>query len=430
MAKSHSSGLLHPAMIFPKKQRTVWEASAATRGEAYASSQWKPLLSSSSSSLSSSSSGDVETFVESQSSVSYSYDPWQASEPMQRDYSSMIIGCEGPSPQGTVFPAQILNYSSSAPSFALPASFFSPLRMAVDPPSSYDAVTSFEACVPFKSSSSSSSSTSFNTYKTTSFDPFGPYGPAFDSSDSSEASCSSTPPFESYYPYDSPPFISSPSHDSSDQEYADTPCMLDRADEHIDPSVSFLYTHNDEMLSCSQNGQLDYPIRSMASSKCQGEPNHYSTGNDYQSHGKSRTRPLRMPAEPANKSKKVPKKPYGCFPCGKGFERHEHLTRHKLTTTHRKTLKDRGIPCFDPLPQMTACPFCPRKFNRSDNLKPHMLTHMHLDGENKRNTPISIEDSVRSGQAKIDPRLKPILEAKKNVAHARSLLKYEAETNG
>lgn len=52
-----------------------------------------------------------------------------------------------------------------------------------------------------------------------------------------------------------------------------------------------------------------------------------------------------------------------------------------------------------------------------------MLTHMHLAGENKRNTPISIEDSVRSGQAKIDPRLKPMLDAKKNVAQVRSLQK-------
>lgn len=413
-------------MIFQKKQRTAWEASAATRGEAYASSQWKPLLPSSSSS----SYRDVETFVERQSSVSYSYDPWQASEPMQRGYSSMIIGCEGP-PQGTVCPAQILNYSYSAPSFTLPASFFSPLRMAVDPPLSCDAVTSFGACVPLKSSSHSSShSTSFNSYTTTSFDPCRPYGPAFDSSDSSEASCSSTPPFESYYPYDSPPFISSPSHDSSDQEYADTPFMLDRADEHTDPSASFLYTQIDETLSCSQNAPLDYPSRSMASSKCQGEPNYYSIGNDYQSHGQSQTPPRRMPVEPANKSKRVPKKPYICFPCDKGFERHEHLTRHKLTTTHRKTLKDLGIPCVDPPPQMTACPFCPRTFNRSDNLKPHMLTHMHLAGENKRNTPISIEDSVRSGQAKIDPRLKPILDAKKNAVQARSVLKYETERNG
>lgn len=55
---------------------------------------------------------------------------------------------------------------------------------------------------------------------------------------------------------------------------------------------------------------------------------------------------------------------------------------------------------------------------------------MHLAGENKRNTPISIEDSVRSGQAKIDPRLKPMLNAKKNIPQARSLPKYEAERNG
>lgn len=59
-----------------------------------------------------------------------------------------------------------------------------------------------------------------------------------------------------------------------------------------------------------------------------------------------------------------------------------------------------------------------------------MLTHMHLAGENKRNMPISIEDSVRNGQAKIDPRLKPMLDAKKNVAQVRSLLKYGAERNG
>lgn len=429
MAKPHNmaaSGLLPPVLIFPKKQRTGSEASAATRGEAHASSQWKPSTSLSSSS--SSSSGDVESFLERQSPVSHSYDPWQASEPMQRSYSSMMIGAEGPPPQGTVFPAQVLNCSYSAPSFAVPAPFFSPLRMAVDFSSSYDAAASFEACVPFKSSSSSS--VSFNTYTTIAFDPCGPYSPAFDSSDSSEASCSSTPPFESYYPYDSPPFISSPSHDSSDQEYAATPGILDCADEHIDPCASFLYTQNDETLSCSQNSQLDYQSRSVASSRCQGELGHYSTGNNYHSHGQSQTRPLRMPVEPANKSKKVLKKPYTCYPCGKGFERHEHLTRHKFTMTHRKTLKDRGIPCFDPPPQMTACPFCPRKFNRSDNLKPHMLTHMHLAGENKRNTPISIEDSVRSGQAKIDPRLKPILDGKKNVAQARSLLKYEAESNG
>lgn len=418
------SGLLPPAAIFPKKERTGWESSAASGGEAYASSQWRPASYYSSSS---SSSGDAECFLEKQSPVCHSYDPWQMSEPVQRAYSSMMIGGEVASPQETLFPAHILNCSHSSKSFALPAQFFSPLRMELNSSSSYDAAATFEAYVPLKSSPS----TSFNTYTTTSFDPpCGPYGPAFDSSDSSEASYGSTPPFESYYPYDPPSFISSSSHDSSDQEFAASLGIVDLADEHIDPSALSLYTQNDETLSCLQNAQLDYLSQSMASSTCQGEPDHYSTGSGCQNHVQSHTPPLKIPVEPATKSKNVLKKPHACFPCDKGFERHEHLARHKLTMTHRKTLKDQGIPCYDPSPQMTACPFCPRKFNRSDNLKPHMLTHMHLAGENKRNTPISIEDSVRSGQAKIDPRLKPMLDAKKNVSQVRSPLKYGAERNG
>lgn len=430
MAKCHNmvaSGLLPPAPILPKKDWNGWDPSAATRGEAYASSsQWN--LASSSSSSSSSSSGDVESFLEKQSPDYHSNDPWQAGEPMQRDcYSSMMmIGGEVAPPQGTMLPTQVLNFPYSSTSFALPAQFFSPPRMEVDSSSSYETAPTFEACIPLKPSSP----TSFNnTDATTSFDPCGPYGPAFDSSDSSEASSyGSTPPFESYYPpYDSHPFISSPSHDSSDQEFAASPGILHHADEHTDPSAPFLYTQDDGTLACSPNTQLDYL------SRCQGEPDHYSIGNGpYKTYGQSHTPPpqVKMPVEPATKTKKVLKKPYACFPCDKGFERHEHLTRHKLTMTHRKTLKDRGIPCYDPPPQMTACPFCPRKFNRSDNLKPHMLTHMHLAGENKRNTPISIEDSVRSGQAKIDPRLKQMLDAKKNVAQVRLLLNYGAERNG
>lgn len=424
-----ASGLLPPAAIFPEKDWDGWDPSAATRVKAYASSQWNlPSSSSSSSSSSFSSSGDAESFLEKQSPDYHSYDPWQASEPMQGGYSSMIGGELAPPPQGTMFPRQLSNCPYSSTSFALPSQFFSPSRMELNSSSlSYDTAPTFEACIPLKSSSP----TSFNTDATNSFDPCGPCGPAFDSSDSSEASYGSTPPFESYYPYDSPPFISSPSHDSSDQDFAASPRILDHADEqHTDPSAPFLYTQDDGTLSCSQqNTQLDYL------SRCQGEPDLYSTGNGngYQPYsGQSHTPPpLKMPVEPApaTKSKKVLKKPYACFPCDKGFERHEHLTRHKLTMTHRKTLKDRGIPCYDPPPQMTACPFCSRKFNRSDNLKPHMLTHMHLAGDNKRNTPISIEDSVRSGQAKIDPRLKQMLDPKQNVAQVQSLLNYGAERN-
>lgn len=85
------------------------------------------------------------------------------------------------------------------------------------------------------------------------------------------------------------------------------------------------------------------------------------------------------------------------------------MARHNLTTTHHKNLKDQSIPSFDPPPKMTSCPFCPRKFNQRDNLKPYMFTHIHLPGEKKRTFFLSIKESVKNGQAAIDPRLKPMM---------------------
>lgn len=101
------------------------------------------------------------------------------------------------------------------------------------------------------------------------------------------------------------------------------------------------------------------------------------------------------------------RKEHCCHSCRKGFDRQEHLTRHKKTNIHLETLKDLGIPSLDPPPPTTPCPFCPRRFNRSDNLKPHMLTHMHEDNKNHRNSSCSVEQSIRLGQDRIDPRINP-----------------------
>lgn len=117
----------------------------------------------------------------------------------------------------------------------------------------------------------------------------------------------------------------------------------------------------------------------------------------------------RMQVLPSSSGKSSSSKPYACVPCNRIFEHGGLAARHNLTTTYRKNLKDQGIPCFGPPPKMTSCPFCPRKFNRRDNLKPHMLTHMHLPGERKRNFSVSTEESVKSVQAAIDPRLKPMM---------------------
>ncbi len=92
------------------------------------------------------------------------------------------------------------------------------------------------------------------------------------------------------------------------------------------------------------------------------------------------------------KAKDSEEKPHKCHPCGQSFERGEHLTRHKKSTAHRKTLEDRKIPLDEPPPPMISCSFCGRQFNRADNLKPHLKTHMHCPGENKRNVEVSIEE--------------------------------------
>lgn len=112
-------------------------------------------------------------------------------------------------------------------------------------------------------------------------------------------------------------------------------------------------------------------------------------------------------------SKRVPKipfivkswmeKPYPCHVCKKGFDRHEHLTRHNKSDSHRKTvLKEYGVE--PPAPRKYPCPFCGKLFDRPDNVKPHMKTHMHDGGGNYKNASVSVRESERKGLGKIDPR--------------------------
>lgn len=106
---------------------------------------------------------------------------------------------------------------------------------------------------------------------------------------------------------------------------------------------------------------------------------------------------LKMQVLLSSSSKLLSLKPYACIPYNRIFEHGGLVAWHNLTTTYRKNLKNQGIPCFGPPPKMTSCPFCPRKFNWRDNLKLHMLTHMYLPGEKKRNFSVSIAKLVKSG---------------------------------
>ena len=110
-------------------------------------------------------------------------------------------------------------------------------------------------------------------------------------------------------------------------------------------------------------------------------------------------------------------RPFSCHPCSKGFERSEHLTRHRATDSHLRTLKAKGIPCFEPPVNLTRCPFCEHKFNRSDNLNPHLITHMHSrpEGKGRGSKGVSVEEVARSGFGWIDPRVNPKVKVARKV---------------
>lgn len=107
------------------------------------------------------------------------------------------------------------------------------------------------------------------------------------------------------------------------------------------------------------------------------------------------------------------KKQYPCNICLKGFDRHEHLTRHNRTTVHINKCIEKGIDPPDPRPTLHKCPHCDKQFNRHDNLKPHKLTHYHDNETNNKNPSVSVEESEAMGEGKNDPRLNPSLGAKK-----------------
>lgn len=111
-------------------------------------------------------------------------------------------------------------------------------------------------------------------------------------------------------------------------------------------------------------------------------------------------------------------KPHICNLCKIGFDRQEHLTRHNRSDAHRDKQKAHGITVLEPAPQQYRCRFCDKAFGRSDNVKPHEKTHLHADEKARRNTQVSIEESIRRGMWDIDPRINPDLkEAKRRVVH-------------
>lgn len=393
------SSFLPPEAIFHKKEETGWGPADGFEGAQ--ARQWAP-------------SANPESFAAMPPS-GFHY-PWQASGILQREFPPMLSADQAPPLNVFLAPTPTSNGVYSTP-FPLATPLLSYHRAAENSPS-YDACCSaFDACAPFRSSTFVSTESFDSSDSFTAFGHFASVGAPESPSGVSASSSDSGPSFNSFTTYGSPNI-----------EYIPTPAALACGVEHPDSLRSYLpFAYNDgsgieEDFSCSKSGPGDYTSSSVRQLR------HTQSGQ-CSSHGnasrESQMRSSRVRVEPTSSSTKALKKTYQCYPCGNSFDRHEHLTRHKLTVTHRRTLEDQGIPCFDPLPQMVTCPFCPKRFNRRDNLKPHIFTHMHLPGENKRNKPISIEDSVRKGQASIDPRLKPLSGVKrlKKKAHLRSRLR-------
>lgn len=103
-----------------------------------------------------------------------------------------------------------------------------------------------------------------------------------------------------------------------------------------------------------------------------------------------------------------PCKRFLCSPCNKGFDRIEHLERHKANKSHADNIAAGGMPLNPLLSPAFSCPFCDRVLNRQDNLRPHLLRHMGK-GSRSRTRQVSTDESMRMGLAHIDPRLRGVI---------------------
>lgn len=98
-------------------------------------------------------------------------------------------------------------------------------------------------------------------------------------------------------------------------------------------------------------------------------------------------------------------KKFKCSWCAKGFDRQEHYKRHQFSESHRKKIEGSKKPVEEPLVKFYPCRACDKTFNRHDNLKPHIRTHLFSEIKSSRNVQVTIEQSWEYGWEELDPRI-------------------------
>lgn len=332
------------------------------------------------------------------------------------DFSCMRRMEQAPLP--TVFPAHTMYCVQSAP-YSLASPFHSPsgplpLPSLVSSCPSFGSDASYSRSPSFSSASSSHSpiySSSLTAKHSSSFGPnqsssFGP-GPFFNSYPNEPPSSYSS--FRSFvsqvtHSIPTPSSFESPEHDTALTGLPHIGQFVapaeSRSIQEILPDQRPLSSHPPPLLSSvpTTRSILTPPVAPPPL------PHHPQS-------------PSPVPVRSLVLALKSTSKPFPCHPCSKGFERSEHLTRHRATDSHLRTLKAKGIPCFDPPVTLTRCPFCDQKFNRSDNLNPHLITHMHSrpEGEGRGSKGVSVEEVARNGLSWLDPRVNPRVRGAKMV---------------
>lgn len=331
----------------------------------------------------------------------------------QEDFSCLKRMEQAPLP--TVFPAQTMYCDESAP-YSMAS--LSPSQSGPLPPL-------VSSCPPFGSEASYSRSPSFSPASSS-------YSPIYSSSMTAKHSSSFGPgpslsfgpsTFSSAYPSEPP------------SSYSSFRSFVSQVTHCVSPPSFESPEHATALTGIPRIGQDAPPVRSPSIQESLRDnqptsshlPPPLSSAPTTRSIFTSPEAPPTLPYQPQRPSPlpvcslilapKSTSKPFPCHPCSKGFERSEHLTRHRATDTHLRTLKAKGIPCFDPPVTFTRCPFCEQKFNRSDNLNPHLITHMHSrpEGEGRGSKSVSVEEVARSGLAWIDPRVNPRVKGPKKV---------------